>query len=253
MPCIEIFEKIRYNRRKWGKEGQRTARYTMVLFDADNTLLDFNRSEREALVDALGGMGVVADEEMIRAYSEINLSFWKKLERGEISKSELRTARFAAFCEKFGLSLDVPRLAVSYTDSLATKSYLLPGTEALCRALAPHVRLCIITNGLKSVQEGRFDRCVLKPLFPYVFISEVLGAEKPDKAYFDAVAAALPDFDPAHTLVVGDSLTSDINGGIHAGLDTCWFNPSGKPVPDGMPITFVVTRPEEILPLVLGA
>ena len=229
------------------------ARYTTVLFDADNTLLDFDRSEREALREALGGMGVKADEEMIQAYSEINQSFWKMLERGEIAKSELRVARFAAFCARFSLSLDVPQLSLAYTDALATKSYLLPGVEELCRALVPHARLCIITNGLKTVQEGRFDRSCLKPMFPYVFISEEIGAEKPDKAYFDAVAAALPDFDPARTLVVGDSLTSDIRGGILAGLDTCWFNPAGKPVPDDMPITYVVTRPEEILPLVLGA
>ncbi len=229
------------------------ARYTTVLFDADNTLLDFNRSEREALQDALRNMGVSPSEEMICAYSEINLSFWKKLERGEISKTALREARFSAFCERFGLTLNVPRLAVAYTDALATKSYLLPGAEQACRALAPHVRLCIITNGLKSVQEGRFGKSALQPLFSAVFISEDLGVEKPHRAYFDAVAAALPDFKPGETLVVGDSLSSDMKGGINAGLDTCWFNPSGAAVPEDMPITYVITRPEEVVPLVLGA
>ncbi len=227
-------------------------RYTTVLFDADNTLLDFNRSEREALLDALQGMGVPTSEDMVLAYSRINLSFWKKLERGEITKAALREARFAAFCQEFDLTLDVPALAVAYTDALATKAYLIPGAEQACHALCSHARLCIITNGLKSVQEGRFDRSPLKPMFSQVFISEEIGAEKPHKAYFDAVAAALPDFDPQKTLVVGDSLTSDIQGGINAGLDTCWFNPTGAPAPDGMPITYVIARPEEVVPLVLG-
>ncbi len=230
-----------------------TPRYTTVLFDADNTLLDFNRSEREALLDALRQMGVDPTEEMVSAYSAINLSFWKKLERGEITKGALREARFAEFCRRFSLSLSVPKLAVAYTDALCEKSYLLPGVEEVCRTLAPHVRLCIITNGLKSVQEGRFDSSPLKPLFSHVFISEELGFEKPHRAYFDAVAAALPDFDPARTLVVGDSLTSDIKGGINAGLDTCWFNPKGQQTPSDLAITYVIRRPEEVLPLVLGA
>ena len=229
------------------------ARYTTVLFDADNTLLDFNRSEREALFDALAKMGVTPREEMLGVYSSINDSFWKKLERGEITKSALREARFVAFCEHFGLAVDTAALSLAYTDALATKSYLLEGAERTCLALAPYARLCIITNGLKSVQEGRFNVSPLKPLFSHVFISEEMGCEKPGRAYFDAVAAALEDFDPQKTLVVGDSLSSDIKGGIHAGLDTCWFNPAGAPVPDGMPITYVVRALEDVVPLVLGA
>ncbi len=228
------------------------ARYTTVLFDADNTLLDFNRSEREALCDALSQMNVTPCDEMMEAYSRINQSFWKKLERGEITKAALREARFTVFCEAFGLAVDTAALALAYTDALATKSYLLAGAEQTCAALAPHARLCIITNGLKSVQEGRFDISPLKPLFSQVFISEELGCEKPGLAYFDAVAAALEDFDPQKTLVVGDSLSSDIQGGINAGLDTCWFNPQGAPVPQDMSITYVISRLEDVVPLVLG-
>ncbi len=228
------------------------ARYTTILFDADNTLLDFNRSEREALCDALSLMGVTPCEEMVETYSRINQSFWKKLERGEITKSALREARFAAFCEAYGLAVDTAALARAYTDLLATKSYLLPGAREVCTALAPHARLCIITNGLKSVQEGRFDISPLKPLFSRVFISEEMGCEKPGRAYFDAVAAALEDFDPQKTLVVGDSLSSDIQGGINAGLDTCWFNPQGAVAPDSMPITYTVSRLEDVVALALG-
>ena len=228
-------------------------RYSTVLFDADNTLFDFYRSEREALMDALRSMGVCPTQEMVAVYSKINESMWKMLERGEITKTALREARFARFCEHYGFSLDVPQLAVRYTDFLAQKGYLMQGVYEACRALAESCRLYIITNGISTVQRGRFEPSVLRPFFRDLFISEELGYEKPRKEYFEAVAAAIPNFDARSTLVVGDSLTSDMQGGINAGLDTCWVNPHGKPVPADMPITYVVKSAEEVVPLVLGA
>ena len=99
----------------------------------------------------------------------------------------------------------------------------------------------IITNGDKRVQQGRFFPSPLAKYFDAVYISEEVGFEKPDVRYFEAVMADIPDFDPAKTLVVGDSLTSDIRGGINAGLDTCWYNPKGKALPEGVPVTFVIS------------
>jgi 2-haloacid dehalogenase len=227
------------------------ARYDTILFDADNTLLDFTRSEREALVDALASFGVSATERMIGEYSRINAAIWKRLERGEIDKISLRTARFAEFCAQFSLSLDVDRLAATYLNALSTKSYIIRGADTVCAALHKHCRLYIITNGIAFVQHGRFSSCELTPFFAECFISEELGAEKPERAFFDAVFAKIPAFDPSKTLVVGDSLSSDIAGGIGAGLDTCWYNPQEKPCPDGMPITYVISHLEELLPLVL--
>ena len=100
--------------------------------------------------------------------------------------------------------------------------------------------------------KGRFSRSPITPLFTDRFISEEVGAEKPELAFFQAVFKKIPDFRAETTLVVGDSLTSDIAGGIVAGLDTCWYNPANKPVPENMPITYVINRPEELIPLVLG-
>lgn len=228
-------------------------RYPIVLLDADNTLFDFYRAEREALCDALLKMGVTPTEEMIPTYSAINEALWKRLERGEVTKTDLRELRFVEFCKRFALSLDVPKLATMYTDALSQKSYLLPGAMEVCRTLSRHCRLYIITNGVSSVQRGRFEPALIRPYIRELFISEEIGFEKPRREYFDAVAAAIPDFLPEKTLVVGDSLTSDIRGGISAGLDTCWFNPSGKPVPSDLPITYVIRTPEELIPLVLGA
>ena len=229
------------------------ARYRTVLFDADNTLLDFMRSEREALTDTLLKMGVTPDENMIATYSRINDANWRRLERGEITKTELRVNRFAEFCDCYGWSFDAAAMAEAYTNALGTKRFLMAGALEVCRTLSKDCRLYIITNGIASVQHGRFDSSPLAPLFTGAFISDEMGCEKPSKAFFDIVAANIPDFDPATTLVVGDSLTSDIAGGIGAGLDTCWFNTKKSAVPEQMPITYVVEKLEEILPLVLGA
>jgi len=228
-------------------------RYETLLFDADQTLLDFHRAEREALIAALMQMGVRASEEMIRIYSEINLATWKRLERGEITKATLRTVRFADFCERMSLSLDVEQLAERYLTSLAQQSFLLPSALEVCKTLAAHCRLYIITNGIASVQHGRFDHSPIAPYFKGCFISDEIGAEKPHKAFFDRVKAQIPQFDPAATLVVGDSLTSDMAGGIAAGLDTCWLAPRGAQIPAQMPITYRIERLEDVIPLVLGA
>jgi 2-haloacid dehalogenase len=230
----------------------RMVRYKTILLDADETLLDFKRAEREALIAALTGHGVMPDEEMLATYSEINLATWKRLERGEITKTALRTARFADFCARYGLAINVELLAEDYLSALARQSFLLDGALDVCQSLAAHCNLYIITNGIASVQHGRFDHSPLAPYFKGTFISDEIGAEKPSSAFFDCVKAKIPDFDPATTLVVGDSLTSDIAGGIAAGLDTCWFDPAGKEIPQGMQMTYHITRLKELLPLALA-
>ncbi len=227
-------------------------KYTTILFDADNTLFDFYRAEREALVDALRFMKVEPNEDMIGVYSGINDALWKKLERGEISKAALREERFHRFCAHYALTTDVPRLAVAYTDFLTQKRFLMDGALEACKTLSERCRLYIITNGISSVQRGRFEASPLSAYIQKLFISEEIGCEKPCREYFDAVASAIPCFDADKTLVVGDSLSSDIKGGILAGIDTCWMNPSEKPIPDGMPITYVVRSPRDVIPLVLG-
>lgn len=228
-------------------------RYRTVLFDADQTLLDFKKSECAALCEALAAMGVTADENMLKRYSEINSATWKRLERGEITKTELRTVRFAEFCDFYSISLDVEVLAERYLASLATKRFLMDGALEVCRTIASSCRLYIITNGIASVQHGRLDPSPIRPYFQELFISDELGAEKPDSAFFDKVIEKIPDFDPADTLVVGDSLSSDIRGGIGAGLDTCWLNPNDAKTPSDMTITYIIKRLEDVIPLVLGA
>lgn len=225
--------------------------YHIALMDADNTLLDFTRSEHDALCDCLRMRGLPCHKAVTDRYAAINDGYWKRLERGEVSREALRIWRFASFFEEFGFTHDPEAMADDYMAALATKSYLMDGALEFCRHIYGKCRLYLITNGNTFVQKGRFDPCPLAPMFEACFISEEMGCAKPEKAYFDAVAACIPHFDPADTIVIGDSLSSDVKGGINAGLDTCWFNPKKKAAPEGWPITYIAHSFDEIERIIL--
>lgn len=227
-------------------------KYTTILFDADNTLLDFDAAEHEAITSVLRLYGLPHDDSVIAEYSRINLGFWKMLERGEITKDELKYLRFEAFCEHFGFNIDAREMATAYMNALSKQNPLIDGAIEICERLFGKCRLYIITNGIKFIQEGRFSTSPLMKYFDGTFISETVGYEKPSVEYFEAVERAIPDFDRTKTLVVGDSLTSDIKGGINYGLDTCWFNPKGKAHPLDMDITYEIKSLDEIFDIVMG-
>ena len=222
------------------------SKYKFILFDADATLLDFKRSEYEAVVDVLQKFNLPVSDEIINKYSEINDAHWKMLERGEIEKNRLYAARWERFCEFYGFDADASAMSDYYPVTLATKSYLMDGALDICRYLYGKYRLFVVTNGKKSVQDGRFDPSPLAPMFEAVFVSEEIGFEKPRREFFDAVASAIDGFNIDEAIIIGDSLTSDIAGGINYGIDTCWFNPHVKEIPEGMNITYVINSLHEL-------
>ena len=226
-------------------------KYTTLLFDADDTLLDFHAAERIAIKDTLEAFGIPCDETTVQTYSEINQSLWKALERKEIEKERLRVRRFELLAKK--LSIDVPSevISVAYTDNLAKNHQIIDGADDICKKLSRSCRLYVITNGLKNVQTPRMNASGLKPYIERSFISEDIGVEKPDVKYFEAVASMIPDFKKSEALVIGDSLTSDIAGGIAFGLDTCFFNPNGKEIPKGMNVTYVISSLYELEKIIL--
>ncbi len=226
--------------------------YRIALFDADNTLLDFSRSEREAVRLCLAARGLPTDGNTTSLYSRINDGYWKRLEQGLTTRDRLRVDRFADLFDALGYEGDARAMSLEYEATLARQSYLLDGALPLVQALHGKCRLFIVTNGTASVQKGRFGNCPLVPYFENCFISEEMGCAKPEKVFFDRVAASIPDFSPEDTLVIGDSLSSDIRGGINVGLDTCWYNPSGKAAPTDMDITYTVRTLDEILPILLA-
>lgn len=225
-------------------------KYQNILFDADGTLFDFTRAEHDALSDTLMSFEIPDTEEIHRGYSEANAAQWALLEKKLVTREELKINRFRNFLSTFGFHRNAAEMARFYENALSTKSYLIDGAEEICRTLTENCDLYIITNGFKHIQSGRFRTSPLLPLLKGVFISEEIGVEKPDPLFFSYVAEHIDDFTKETALVVGDSLSSDILGGIGAGIDTCWFNPDAKTAPDDMPITYTISSLSQLKQIV---
>jgi len=223
-------------------------KYTTLLFDLDDTLFDFRRAEAEALRRTLESLNQPFAPEYEALYAACNQQVWKEFERGQIESAELRVKRFRLFFERLHLPASSDPQAVSpvYLHFLAQGAFLLPGAEELIRALRPRCRLALVTNGLSDVQRPRLAASPLAESFDGLFISEEIGAAKPSPAYFDAVFQALGNPSRSSTLLIGDSLTSDMQGGLNYGLDTCWYNPRGAT--PSLPVTVQIQRLADLLP-----
>ena len=226
--------------------------FDFVLFDADNTLFDFDRAEHEALKGVLAAHGYPTDPATLEVYLAVNRDLWARFDRGEVTQAYLVVERFAAFVRAMGGHDDPAQFNRDYLDRLARGAFLLPGAEALCRALAPRCTLAIVTNGVARAQRGRFERSPLAGLISHLFISEELGAAKPDPAFFDAVLRALGGPDRGRVLMVGDNLATDVRGGLEAGLPTAWYNPRGLPNPTPWVPAWTVESYPQLEALILG-
>lgn len=227
-------------------------RYDVVLFDADNTLFDFDAAEAAALDLTLAQYGYPVDDAARNCYLAANRNLWERFDRGEVRREWLVVERFATLQRALGGSHDPAEMNAFYLARLAEAGQLLPGAEALCRRLAPVCTLAIITNGVACAQRGRFDRSPLKDLIPWLFISEEVGYQKPQRQFFDAVRAAMALPPDARTVVVGDSLSADILGAANAGLDSIWYNPGGLPGRPDIPPTFEARSFDQVAGLILG-
>ena len=175
----------------------------------------------------------ICTDEMLAEYSKINRKYWQKLERGEITREEVLVNRFGMLFEELGIPVDKTAVARNYERLLGIGHYYLPGAEETVKqVLFGKYRLFLASNGTASVQKGRLTSADLYPYFEQAFVSQEIGFNKPAKAYFDACFARIPGFDKEKCLMVGDSLSSDILGGINAGIKTCWVNPAGKAAPE---------------------
>lgn len=224
------------------------AAYDTILLDADMTLLDFERSEYEALRRTLLQFGMPWNEEVHTNYSKINAALWEAFAKGEVDQDFLVVERFAALQRIYGAACTPQDLHRAYERFLAEEAYLLPNAMEFCVELKRRgLRLAIATNGLPVAQRGRHSRTGLDQVIPDIFISMELGAQKPMPAYFDKVCEALGIVDRSHTVIIGDSLTSDIQGGNRSGIDTIWYNPKGKPLTGTAQPTYTVSSYDEIL------
>lgn len=198
-----------------------------VLFDLDDTLFDFHKAEKIALTKTLVHFGIDPTEETLALYSAINAAHWKRLELGEISREEVKVGRYRELFKTIGVECDPVKATAYYESMLAIGHYFMPGAPELLEELYGKYRLYIVSNGTAKVQEGRIGSSGIAKYMDGIFISQILGANKPDKQFFDICFAEILDFSLSETVIIGDSLSSDIKGGINAGITTVWFNPKG--------------------------
>jgi len=178
-------------------------------------------------------------------YAHFNQQVWQEFERGKLSSQELRVKRFKLFFEKAGLNADTPITSQLYLRNLALGTDLLEGADEIVHHLKTSYRMALVTNGLKDVQRPRLEHSSLHDCFEQVFISEEIGAAKPAAAFFEAAFSNLGQPARESVLIIGDSLSSDIKGGLDYGIDTCWYNPRGKPTE--LPITYQITKLGELM------
>ena len=201
-------------------------KYTSLFLDLDNTLLDFSMAEKVAIQKVLKNHYLPYDDNTVKIYSEINKSYWERFERGEIPKSAIFEGRFETFLETLNLSGDVEKISLDYFYALSEGYFKVEGAMDLLDYLkGKRYKLYATTNGLAKTQFNRIKNSGLEPYFDAVFVSEEVNHQKPEKEYFDYVMAHIPEKDKSKMLIVGDSMSSDILGGINSGIDTCWFNP----------------------------
>lgn len=225
-------------------------KYEIILFDVDDTLFDFDMSEKKALHKTFTEFEYPTGLSDYRGtYNDISKILWSDLEQGFMSLSELAVERFRRLFYQHELDIDAEKFSRNYLEKLGRETHPVQGAIEVCEKLVNY-RLAIITNGFAAVQKARIENSVLHNTFEHIIISEEVGFNKPDKAIFDYTFSKLQITDKEKVLIVGDSLTSDIQGGINYGIDTCWFNPHTKENHIGNEPTYEINELMELLKVV---
>lgn len=200
------------------------------MWDVDGTLLDFDYSMRGALRKCFYTIDKPLTEEMIQRYSQINDSYWRRLERGEVTKEQLLIGRFRDFFAEYGLEgIDIEAFRQEYQMGLGHIYAFRDDALTVVKSLQGHYRQYVVTNGVTATQKSKLSLSGLSEVMDGVFISEIVGHAKPSKVFFDYCLEHLEEKDRDRILIIGDSMTSDILGGIRAGIRTCWYNPQESP------------------------
>lgn len=225
--------------------------YPWLWFDADNTLFDYNKAETMALLKSFESLGLTFDESYMPAYQSINQKLWQALERQEIKQDVLRIRRFELLLEAIQLTgpQDAEQLAITYIEQLGLCAELIDGAYDVLKTLHQTSKIAIVTNGLQAVQRSRLELSTIKHFISEIIISEEVGSAKPHAPFFDSAFARTGNPPKSDVLIIGDSLSSDMQGGAEYGIDTCWFNPNKIEKIDDLPITYEITDLRELLEL----
>ena len=222
--------------------------YQWLLFDADDTLFDYAQAEYNALRDTFAEYALPFTARAVELYREINHQLWLRFEQGTVTGAQIRSERFTQLFR--ALEMQEPLgLAESYIDHLGAQTILMHDAHDTLAALHKTHRIAIITNGMTRVQRPRLANSMLAPYISDLFISEEGGAAKPAREIFDYAFARMGNPPRAAVLIIGDSLTSDMQGGANYGIDTCWYNPKKLPRPPQPKLTFEIHALRELIPL----
>lgn len=221
-------------------------RFTTVLLDIDGTLLDFDEAERRGVHAVMQAYGVEPTKALEQRYHEINSKYWKSFERGEISKTAILDNRFADFFKTLGKKIDAVEAERLFREQLDSCAVLFEGAQDICAYLYERYQLYVVTNGVSHTQYRRLKDSGLDQYFADIFVSEETGSQKPNAEYFNYCFARITERDPSRMIIIGDSLTSDIQGGRNAKIATCWVNFGRQPRMAGIHADYEVRKLAEI-------
>ena len=224
----------------------------VLLWDIDGTLLDFLQAEHEAINKCFEvlNLGTCTDE-MIARYSKINRKYWEKLERGELSKPEVLVGRFREFFETEGIPVEnAEPFNNEYQNRLGDTVCFRDDSYELVKDLKERVKQYAVTNGTKVAQDKKLAKSGLIDLFDDVFISEEVGVEKPGIGFFDHVFSVIGSYEPGEVMIIGDSLTSDMQGGNNAGILCCWYNPNGEVNTKDIRLDYEINNLQKVLEII---
>lgn len=228
-------------------------KYEVIIFDADDTLFDFKKSEKEAFKNAMLNLNIEYDEDYhLKIYKEINTGIWKEFEQGLITQEKLKVERFKRLSDKLKIPFDEINFAKSYMEHLANASFLFDDSIELIENLNKSYKLSIVTNGLTAVQDKRIRKSDVAKYFDAIIISEEILISKPDPKIFEHTLNHMKFSDKSKVLMVGDSLTSDIQGGINFGIDTCWYNPKKLKNETSIKPTYEISNFDELKSLLIN-
>lgn len=225
--------------------------FELLLFDADETLFDFNKAMRVSICRCLNHYGIRCSENMLKTYDKINIKYWYLYENGAISRPQMQKSRFVEFLSQYNLDCDPGEFDRLYIENLAYCPFLYDGVESLCEDLSKHYRMSIVTNGIAYMQRKRIKSSTIEKHFEHIIISDDAGAPKPEKGFFDYVFSIYGDVPRTNALIIGDSLAADMKGGSIAGISTCWFNPGKLKNDLNIKINYEVQSIEQLRKLLL--